>query len=46
MAANLLHHPQRDARVAHLSQSRSPKTVGGCALDAGAYERFSQNRVR
>jgi hypothetical protein len=29
MAANLLDDPQRDACVAHLSESRSPKTVGG-----------------
>ena len=27
-------------------ESRSPKTVGGGSLDAGAIERFSQNLVR
>jgi hypothetical protein len=27
-------------------ESRSPKTVGGCSLDAGPRERFSQNLVR
>jgi hypothetical protein len=27
-------------------ESRSPKTVGGGFLDAGAIERFSQNLVR
>ena len=27
-------------------ESRSPKTVGGCSLDAGPRQRFSQNLVR
>ncbi len=27
-------------------ESRSPKTVGGCSLDPGSRERFSQNLVR
>jgi len=27
-------------------ESRSPKTVGGCSLDVGSRERFSQNLVR
>jgi len=27
-------------------ESHSPKTVGGCSLDVGSRERFSQNLVR
>jgi hypothetical protein len=46
VTADFLNNPQRDTRIAHLGQGRSPKTVGGGSLDAGAIERFSQNLVR
>ncbi len=46
MAADFLNNPQRNPGVAHLGESRSPKTVGGGSLDVGSLERFSQNLVR
>jgi len=46
VTADFLNNPQRNSGVAHQGESRSPKTVGGCSLDAGPRERFSQNLVR
>ena len=46
MAADLLDDPQRDACVAHLGESRSPKTVGGCSLNADALAGFSEKTRR
>ena len=46
VTGDFLNNRQRNPGVAHLSQSRSPKTVGGGSLNAGPRERFSQNLVR
>jgi hypothetical protein len=46
VTADFLNNPQPNSGVAHLTQGRSPKTVGGGSLDVGSLERFSQNLVR
>jgi len=46
MAANLLDDPQRNACVAHLSESRSPKTVGRGSLNANTLASFPEKTRR
>ena len=46
MTADFLNNPQRNSGVAHLTQGGATEAVGGCSLDAGSLERFSQNLVR
>ncbi len=46
MTADFLNNPQRNSGVAHLTQGGATEAVGGCSLDAGSLEGFSQNLVR
>ena len=46
MAADLLDYPQRDACIAHLGESRSPKTVGAGSLNADPVAGFSETARR
>ena len=46
VTADFLNNPQPYSGVAHLGESRPPKTVGGGSLDANPLERFSQNLIR
>jgi hypothetical protein len=46
VTADVLNNPQPNPGIAHLGESRSPKTVGGGSLNADPLERFSQNLVR
>jgi hypothetical protein len=46
VTADFLNNPQPNSGVAHLTQGGATEAVGGCSLDAGSLERFSQNLVR
>ena len=46
VAADFLNNPQRNSGVARLTQGGVAESVGGCSLDAGSRECFSQNLVR
>jgi hypothetical protein len=46
VTAHFLNNPQPNSGVAHLTQGGATEAVGGCSLDAGSRERFSQNLVR
>jgi hypothetical protein len=46
VTADFLNNPQPYSGVAHLTQGGAAEAVGGCSLNAGSRERFSQNLVR
>jgi len=46
VTADFLNNQQPKAGVAHLTPGGATEAVGGCSLDAGPRERFSQNLVR